>query len=77
MAKRGGYSGSSPAEEIGPPTPIPSASMTVGPAREAALAAAVERAYDTWRNRPGRASPALVREALLDAATRAYDARED
>lgn len=40
--------------------------------REMVLEAAVERAYDVWRNKPNRM--AYVREALLDAAGRAYDA---
>lgn len=38
--------------------------------------AAVAAAFEKWRNRPGRAAPRLVREALLDAARRAYDAKE-
>lgn len=31
-------------------------------------------AFEKWRNRPGRADPKLVMEALLDAATRAHSA---
>ncbi|MDM4722752.1 hypothetical protein QTQ03_25300 [Micromonospora sp. WMMA1363] len=42
--------------------------------RETAVMSAVAGAYEAWRNRPGRARPKLVREALADAARRAYDA---
>jgi acyl-CoA reductase-like NAD-dependent aldehyde dehydrogenase len=49
--------------------------------RRAAVDRAVEAAFERWRNRPGRATSTLVREALADAAEAAYaeavDARGD
>lgn len=40
-------------------------------------ARAAAEAFEIWRNRPGRADPKLVREALIDAAVRAYNAGRD
>jgi hypothetical protein len=53
-------------------TPKPPTPETL---RWAAIDAAVEAAFEHWRNTPGRA--AYVRNALVQAAEAAYDAAVD